>query len=162
MFNKINKGVHLAMGKSLLHNASYNCMKINKGRNCKENSKSKGESARKGAMRKSEGNCRRVLLGKGGEGGSGAEEERYDVVDTGMFVKMTEKDEKVKGIEQLNEIKSSLDDNLKVMFDFSYECFLNRESECESRRSFDEGNTSINTNRNRITDKYVCYKNGNN
>ena len=34
VFNKINKGVHLAMGKSLLHNASYNCMKINKGRNC--------------------------------------------------------------------------------------------------------------------------------
>ena len=46
--------------------------------------------------------------------------------------------------EQLREIKSSLDDNLKVMFNFSYEGFLNKESESESKKSFDNNNTVIN------------------
>lgn len=44
----------------------------------------------------------------------------------------------VKSSEQLKEIKSSLDDNLKVMFNFSYECFLNRESESESKMSYED------------------------
>lgn len=44
----------------------------------------------------------------------------------------------MKNSDQLKKIKSSLDDNLKVMFNFSYECFLNRESESESKRSNDD------------------------
>jgi hypothetical protein len=44
----------------------------------------------------------------------------------------------VKINEQLKEIKSSLDDNLKYMFNFSYEGFLNKESETESKRSINE------------------------
>ena len=43
-----------------------------------------------------------------------------------------------KNSEQLKEIKSSLDDNLKIMFNFSYEYFLNKESETE--KSFDNIN----------------------
>ena len=145
VFNKINKDVHFAINKSLLHNASYNYVKTNKGRN---SSKNKGESAKKGTSLRSGGNCccRKE-----------EEDERYDGVDTAMFVKMTDKDEKVKGIEQLKEIKSSLDDNLKVMFNFSYEGFLNKESESESRRSFDEGNVVTNTNSNRIKDNCLWY-----
>lgn len=38
--------------------------------------------------------------------------------------------------EQMKEIKSGLDENLKVMFNFSYEGFLNKESESESKKSF--------------------------
>ena len=145
VFNKINKDVHFAINKSLLHNASYNYVKTNKGRN---SSKNKGESAKKGTSLRSGGNCccRKE-----------EEDERYDGVDTAMFVKMTDKDEKVKGIEQLKEIKSSLDDNLKVMFNFSYEGFLNKESESESRRSFDEGNVVTNTNSNRMKDNCLWY-----
>ena len=145
VFNKINKDVHFAINKSLLHNASYNYVKMNKGRN---SSKNKGESAKKGTSLRSGGNC----CCKKEE-----EDERYDGVDTAMFVKMTDKDEKVKGIEQLKEIKSSLDDNLKVMFNFSYEGFLNKESESESRRSFDEGNVVTNTNSNRMKDNCLWY-----
>ena len=145
VFNKINKDVHFAINKSLLHNASYNYVKMNKGRN---SSKNKGESAKKGTSLRSAGNCccRKE-----------EDDERYDGVDTAMFVKMTDKDEKVKGIEQLKEIKSSLDDNLKVMFNFSYEGFLNKESESESRRSFDEGNVVTNTNSNRMKDNCLWY-----
>ena len=145
VFNKINKDVHLAINKSLLHNASYNYVKMNKGRN---SSKNKGESAKKGTSLRSAGNCccRKE-----------EDDERYDGVDTAMFVKMTDKDEKVKGIEQLKEIKSSLDDNLKVMFNFSYEGFLNKESESESRRSFDERNVVTNTNSNRMKDNCLWY-----
>ncbi len=40
-----------------------------------------------------------------------------------------------KNSEQLKVIKSSLDDNLKVMFNFSYEGFLNKESESQSKNS---------------------------
>ena len=43
-----------------------------------------------------------------------------------------------KNSEQLKEIKSSLDDNLKKMFNFSYEDFLNKESETESKKSIDD------------------------
>lgn len=145
VFNKINKDVHLAINKSLLHNASYNYVKTNKGRN---SSKNKGESAKKGTSLRSAGNCccRKE-----------EDDERYDGVDTAMFVKMTDKDEKVKGIEQLKEIKLNLDDNLKVMFNFSYEGFLNKESESESRRSFDEGNVVTNSNSNRMRDNCLWY-----
>ena len=40
-----------------------------------------------------------------------------------------------KNSEQLKVIKSSLDENLKVMFNFSYEGFLNKESESQSKNS---------------------------
>ena len=46
-----------------------------------------------------------------------------------------------KNSEQLKQIKSSLDDDLKVMFNFSYEGFLNKESESESRRSCEQQET---------------------
>lgn len=49
-----------------------------------------------------------------------------------------------KNTEQLLQIKSSLDDNLKVMFNFSYEGFLNKESESESKRSNDQQETHYN------------------
>lgn len=60
-----------------------------------------------------------------------------------------ENDEDFKNSEQLREIKSSLDENLKVMFNFSYEMFLNKESESESRKSFEDGNYKTNTNSHR-------------
>ena len=88
-------------------------------------------------------------------------EEKYDAVNTGKFRKVTEKNEKedeIKNNELLKEVKSSLDDNLKVMFNFSYECFLNKESESESKRSFEEGNVNTNTNSKRIDD-YCINKN---
>lgn len=51
--------------------------------------------------------------------------------------------------EQLREIKLSLDDNLKIMFNFSYEGFLNKDSESESKKSFDDKKSSaVNTNEN--------------
>ena len=51
-----------------------------------------------------------------------------------------------KNSEQLKEIKSSLDENLKIMFNFSYEDFLNKESETESKKSMDENNNNSNNN----------------
>ena len=45
-----------------------------------------------------------------------------------------------KSIEQLKEIKSNLDDNLKKLFNFSYEGFYNKESESESKKSGSEVN----------------------
>ena len=56
-----------------------------------------------------------------------------------------------KNSEQLKEIKSSLDENLKIMFNFSYEDFLNKESETESKKSIDENN---NNNRGVYQSKY--------
>ena len=44
--------------------------------------------------------------------------------------------------EQLKEIKSNLDEHLKVMFNFSYEGFLNKESESVSKKSLFEVSTS--------------------
>ena len=35
----------------------------------------------------------------------------------------------------MKQIKSTLDDNLKVIFNFSYENFLSKESESESKKS---------------------------
>ena len=55
-----------------------------------------------------------------------------------------------KSNEQLKEIKSSLDDNLKVMFNFSYEGFLNKESESESKKSFDNDIMDTNNNKQNI------------
>ena len=40
-----------------------------------------------------------------------------------------------KNDEQLKQIKSGLDENLKYLFNFSYENFLNKESESESKKS---------------------------
>ena len=41
----------------------------------------------------------------------------------------------IKNEEMMKEIKNTLDDNLKVMFNFSYENFLSKESESESKKS---------------------------
>lgn len=46
----------------------------------------------------------------------------------------------MKNSEVLQEIKQSLDDNLKGMFNFSYENFLNKESESEERYSTKKSN----------------------
>ena len=53
----------------------------------------------------------------------------------------------IKNLEQLKVIKSTLDDNLKVMFNFSYECFLNKESDSQSKKSVED---TINNNENII------------
>jgi len=39
----------------------------------------------------------------------------------------------LKNDEMLKQIKNSIDDNLKIMFNFSYENFLSKESENESK-----------------------------
>ncbi len=38
-----------------------------------------------------------------------------------------------KNDEMIKQIKNSIDDNLKIMFNFSYENFLSKESENESK-----------------------------
>jgi leucyl aminopeptidase (aminopeptidase T) len=43
-----------------------------------------------------------------------------------------------KNEEIMKQIKNSLDDNLKVMFNFSYENFLSKESETESKKSSEQ------------------------
>jgi hypothetical protein len=43
-----------------------------------------------------------------------------------------------KNEEIIKQIKNSLDDNLKVMFNFSYENFLSKESETESKKSSEQ------------------------
>ena len=50
--------------------------------------------------------------------------------------------------EQLKEIKSNLDEHLKVMFNFSYEGFLNKESESVSKKSLFDVSTSPMENNN--------------
>ena len=44
----------------------------------------------------------------------------------------------IKNSEQLKKIKSTLEDNLKYMFNFSYEGFLNKESETDSKKSLED------------------------
>ena len=53
--------------------------------------------------------------------------------------------------EQLKEIKSNLDEHLKVMFNFSYEGFLNKESESVSKKSLFDVSTSPLENNNHST-----------
>jgi len=48
--------------------------------------------------------------------------------------------ENSKNAEQLKQIKSGLDENLKFLFNFSYENFLNKESESESKKSVSDIN----------------------
>jgi len=48
--------------------------------------------------------------------------------------------ENSKNAEQLKQIKSGLDENLKFLFNFSYENFLNKESESESKKSASDFN----------------------
>jgi hypothetical protein len=52
----------------------------------------------------------------------------------------TNNNENSKNAEQLKQIKSGLDENLKFLFNFSYENFLNKESESESKKSASEYN----------------------
>lgn len=49
-------------------------------------------------------------------------------------------DKENKNEEQLKQIKSGLDENLKFLFNFSYENFLNRESENDSKKSVSDYN----------------------
>ena len=46
----------------------------------------------------------------------------------------TERRNKIKNSEQLKFIKSTIDDKLKNMFNFSYELFLNKDSESDSKK----------------------------
>jgi hypothetical protein len=52
----------------------------------------------------------------------------------------TNNNENSKNAEQLKQIKSGLDENLKFLFNFSYENFLNKESESESKKSASDFN----------------------
>ena len=54
--------------------------------------------------------------------------------------KRNEKEKDNKNDEQLKKIKSGLDDNLKFLFNFSYENFLNKESENDSKKTLSERN----------------------
>ena len=51
-----------------------------------------------------------------------------------------EKEKEKKNDEQLKQIKSGLDDNLKFLFNFSYENFLNKESENDSKKTVSDYN----------------------
>ena len=57
-----------------------------------------------------------------------------DCVYSYLFEKIKKKNS-IKNEEMMKEIKNTLDDNLKVMFNFSYENFLSKESESESKKS---------------------------
>ena len=57
----------------------------------------------------------------------------------------------IKNSEQLKKIKSTLEDNLKFMFNFSYEGFLNKESETDSKKSLED---NINNNSKIYKKKY--------
>ena len=61
-------------------------------------------------------------------------EKKDDIKDNDSL--STEKRNKIKNSEQLIKIKSTLDEDLKKMFNFSYESFLNKESESNSKKSF--------------------------
>ena len=61
-------------------------------------------------------------------------EKKDDIKDNDSL--STEKRNKIKNSEQLIKIKSTLDEELKKMFNFSYESFLNKESESNSKKSF--------------------------
>ena len=148
-FNYINRNVQHSINKSLLQNASFNCIASKNTRNYIVNSKHKGYN------KKTINDIKDKLFNDKDECEC---ENKYDGVDTGKFRKVTEKEDENKNNELLKEIKSSLDDNLKIMFNFSYECFLNKESESESKRTFEEGN--VNTNSNRLDD--YCINNDNN
>ena len=54
--------------------------------------------------------------------------------------KKNEKEKDNKNEEQLKQIKSGLDDNLKFLFNFSYENFLNKESENDSKKTVSDYN----------------------
>ena len=47
----------------------------------------------------------------------------------------TESKQIKENVEMMKQIKNTLDDNLKVIFNFSYEDFLSKESETESKKS---------------------------
>ena len=53
-----------------------------------------------------------------------------------QYIDLNEESTKsIKNEEMMKQIKSTLDDNLKVIFNFSYENFLSKESESESKKS---------------------------
>ena len=54
--------------------------------------------------------------------------------------KNNEKLKENKNEDQLKQIKSGLDDNLKFLFNFSYENFLNKESENDSKKTVSDYN----------------------
>ena len=55
-------------------------------------------------------------------------------------IKRNESEKENKNEEQLKQIKSGLDDNLKFLFNFSYENFLNKESENDSKKTVSDYN----------------------
>ena len=57
--------------------------------------------------------------------------------------KNNENEKKKKNEEQLKQIKSGLDENLKYLFNFSYENFLNKESENDSKKTVSEYNNNV-------------------
>ena len=72
-----------------------------------------------------------------------------------------------KNNEQLKRIKSGLDENLKFLFNFSYENFLNKDSESESKKTVsDYNNIEINNKKNDLINdninnsqiKYTSYQ----
>ena len=57
--------------------------------------------------------------------------------------KNNENEKENKNEEQLKQIKSGLDENLKYLFNFSYENFLNKESENDSKKTVSEYNNNV-------------------
>ena len=55
-------------------------------------------------------------------------------------IKRNESEKENKNEEQLKQIKSGLDDNLKFLFNFSYEKLLNKESENDSKKTVSDYN----------------------
>ena len=59
-----------------------------------------------------------------------------DYIKTSQQIVINNENKQIKeNTEMMKQIKNTLDDNLKVIFNFSYEDFLSKESETESKKS---------------------------
>ena len=69
--------------------------------------------------------------------------------------KFKENKDNNKNDDEIKRIKSDLDENLKFLFNFSYENFLNRDSESESKKTVSDYNNiqTNNKNNNKINSK---------
>ena len=128
--NNIRNNLNVNINKAILQRKNKNTRNYNFSRTA-TNSVKKNKSNTKMISTKSKGTKEQTENTK-------IQNDNQDTItnlvkDTGEF-----KGNEQKNSDQLREIKSSLDDNLKVMFNFSYECFLNKESESESRRSIED------------------------
>ena len=136
--NNIKNNINININKTIIQSKSKNTRNYNLGRTTTN------------SVKKNKTNTK-ILSSKNKETKEESENNNYHnenretitniVNETGEF-----NGSDAKNSEQLREIKSSLDDNLKVMFNFSYECFLNKESESEGRRSFEDVNYITNMN----------------